>query len=92
MNGYKLWESYMIGANPNDRNDVLRITSFLMKEDGTLDLDSVIVSPSKSEWNVQNATLLLKGKTMLDGTDDWQPVTEENKAQFRFFKAEVVLP
>ena len=92
MNGYKLWESYMIGANPNDRNDVLRITSFSMKEDGTLDLDSVEVSPSKSQWNVQNAMLSLKGKVTLDDTDNWQPVTEENKAQFRFFKAEVVLP
>lgn len=91
-NGYKLWESYVIGANPNDRNDVLRITSFSMKDDGTLDLDSVIVSPLRSEWNVQNATLLLKGKVTLDDTDNWQPVTEENKAQFRFFKAEVVLP
>ena len=91
-NGYMLWESYVIGVNPNDRNDVLRITSFSMKEDGTLDLDSVEVSPAKSQWNAQNATLALKGKMTLDDGEDWQPVTEKNKAQFRFFKAEVVLP
>ena len=91
-NGYRLWESYMIGANPNDRNDVLRITAFSMKTDGTLDLDSFEVSPAKSQWKVQNATLALKGKVTLDDGEDWQPVTEENKARFRFFKAEVVLP
>lgn len=91
-NGYRLWESYMIGANPNDRNDVLRITAFSMKTDGTLDLDSFEVSPAKSQWKVQNATLALKGKVTLDDGEDWQPVTEENKARFRFFKVEVVLP
>ena len=48
-NGYMLWESYVIGVNPNDRNDNLRITAFSLKADGTLDLDSIEVSPSKSQ-------------------------------------------
>ena len=91
-NGYRLWESYMIGANPNDRNDVLRITAFSTKADGTLDIDSVMVSPSTSQWNAKDATLMLKGKATLDGGDGWQPVTEANKARYRFFKAEVVAP
>ena len=33
---------------------------------------------------------VIKGASALGG--DWQPVTEENKAQFKFFKVEVVLP
>ncbi len=32
------------------------------------------------------------GKTTLDGTGEWQPVTDENNAGMRFFRVEVVLP
>lgn len=34
---------------------------------------------------------MLKGKGSLDG-GEWQAVTEEDKAQMRFFRVEVVLP
>ena len=32
------------------------------------------------------------GKATLEGTGEWQPVTEENKAGMRFFRVEVELP
>ena len=34
---------------------------------------------------------MLKGKATLEG-GEWQAVTDENKADMRFFKVEVVLP
>ena len=91
-NGHKVWESYVIGADPNDKNDSLKITAFNMKDDGTPDLDGIEVSPVQSRWNVQGATLRKTGKATLEGEGEWQPVTDENKAQMRFFKVEVVLP
>ncbi len=63
-----------------------------MKDDGTLDLDGIEISPAQSKWNVQGATLRKVGKATLEGEGEWQPVTEENKAGMRFFKVEVVLP
>ena len=91
-NGHKVWESYAIGANPNDKNDSLKITAFNMKADGTPDLDAIVVSPAQSKWNVQGAMLRKVGKATLEGAGEWQPVTEENKAGMRFFRVEVVLP
>ena len=91
-NGHKVWESYAIGANPNDKNDSLKITAFNMKADGTPDLDGIEISPAQSKWNVQGATLRKVGKASLDGAGEWQPVTDENKAEMRFFRVEVVLP
>lgn len=91
-NGYKVWESYIIGANPNDKNDVFKITSFPMKADGTPDINEIKISPPQTQWNVQGATPVLKGKSSLEGEGEWQPVTDENKAGMRFFRVEVVLP
>ena len=91
-NGYKVWESYTIGANPNDKNDYLKITTFPMKTDGTPDFDAITISPPQTQWNVQGATPVLKGKATLEGGGEWQTVTDGNKADMRFFKVEVVLP
>ena len=35
---------------------------------------------------------VLKGNVSLDGDGAWQAVTDENKADMRFFKVEVALP
>ncbi len=43
-----------------------------------------------AKWNVDGARPVVKGAARLGG--EWQAVTEENKAGFRFFKVEVVLP
>ena len=90
-NGHKVWESYVIGANPNDKNDSLKITAFQMKADGTPDFEAIVISPPQAQWNVEGATPVLKGKATLEG-GEWQAVTEENKADMRFFRVEVVLP
>jgi hypothetical protein len=90
-NGHKVWESYVVGADPNDKNDFLKITAFPMKADGTPDLDGITISPPQTQWNVEGATPVLKGRATLDGAE-WQTVTDENKADMRFFKVEVVLP
>ena len=90
-NGHKVWESYVIGANPNDKDDVFKITSFPMKADGTPDFEAIVISPPQAQWNVEGATPVLKGKATLEG-GEWRAVTDENKAEMRFFKVEVVLP
>ena len=88
-NGYKVWECYMVGLDPREM-DVFRITSFPIKSDGTPDFDSITFAPTQEQWNVQGARAVLKGAATLD--DEWQTVTEGNKAGFRFFKLVVELP
>lgn len=91
-NGHKVWESYVIGADPNDKDDMFRITAFPMKADGTPDLEAITIAPAQSKWNVNGAQPVLKGRATLEGAAEWQTVTEENKADMRFFRVEVVLP
>ena len=91
-NGHKVWESYVIGADPNDKDDSLKITVFPMNADGTPDFDAITISPPQSRWNVDGAQPVIKGKATLDGAGEWQALTEENKEGMRFFKVEVVLP
>ena len=43
-----------------------------------------------ARWNVEGARPVVKGAARLNG--EWQAVTEENKAGFKFLKVEVVLP
>ena len=91
-NGYNVWESYVIGADPEDSDDVFKIVSFPMNADGTPNLDAIEVSPPKAQWNVKEARLVLEGKTSLDGDGEWQEVTDDNKQDMRFFMFEVELP
>ena len=88
-NGRKVWECYVVGLDPQDLDD-FRITSFPMKADGTPDLENLEFEPMQDKWNVPGARPVVKGAARLGG--EWQAVTEENKAGFRFFKVEVVLP
>ena len=93
VNGYKVWESYVIGADPNDRDDKLRITAFPMNADGTPDFEAITIAPPQSKWNVEGARAVVKGKARIDdATEPWQPATEENKGELRFFRVEVELP
>ena len=91
-NGYKIWESYVIGADPNEKNYKLRITAFPLKADGTPDLENLGIAPEQSKWNVKGAHPVIKGKASLNGAGEWQTVTDENKAAMRFFRVEVQLP
>jgi hypothetical protein len=83
-------ECYVLGLDPQVATNDFKITSFPMKADGTPDLEKIAFAPAKAQWNVQGARAVVKGAESLDG--EWQTVTEENKAGFRFFKVEVVLP
>ena len=81
---------YVLGLDPQDATNDFRITSLPMKADGTPDLENIAFDPPQAQWNVSGTRPVVKGAARLDG--EWQAVTEENKAGFRFFKVEVVLP
>ena len=83
-------ECYVVGVDPESTTNDFRIISFPMKADGTPDLENIVFDPPVARWNVPGAWPVVKGAARLDG--EWQAVTEENKASFRFFKVEVVLP
>lgn len=70
-NGHKVWESYVIGADPNNKDNSLKITAFPMKVDGTPDFEAITISPQQSKWNVEGAQPVLKGKATLDGAGEW---------------------
>ena len=53
-------------------------------------MENIVFDPPEARWNVEGARPVVKGAASLGG--EWQAVTEENKAGFRFFKVEVVLP
>ena len=46
--------------------------------------------PKVNRWTGAEILAVLKGAATLDG--EWQTVTEENKAGFRFFKVVVEVP
>ena len=83
-------ECYVVGVDPEKADEDFKITSFPMKVDGTPDLENIVFDPPETRWNVSGARPVVKGAASLGG--EWQTVTEENKAGFRFFKVEVVLP
>jgi len=92
VNGRKVWECYALGLDPEDNsatND-FKITSFPLKADGTPDLANIVFDPPQAKWNVP-ATYKVKGAASL-GDTEWPEVTEENKANFRFFRVELVMP
>ena len=83
-------ECYVVGVDPEKADEDFKITSFPMKADGTPDLENIVFDPPEAKWNVEGARPVVKGAASLGV--EWQAVTEENKAGFRFFKVEVVLP
>jgi len=91
-NGRKVWECYVLGLDPEDAESEFKITAFPMKADGAPDLEKMTVSPAQFQWNVEGAHPVIKGKASLGGSEEWQTVTDENKAAMRFFRVEVQLP
>jgi hypothetical protein len=82
---------YVVGLDPEIATNDFKITSFPLKADGTPDIEHIVFDPPQARWNVSGARPMLKGAANLNDTD-WPEVTEQNKANFRFFKVEVVLP
>ena len=89
VNGRKVWECYVMGLDP-EKSDDFKIVSFPMNADGTPDLENIEFTPSRGEWNVPEARPVVKGAATPGG--EWQTVTKQNKAAFRFFKVVVELP
>ena len=89
-NGWKVWECYVVGLDPQDAMGDFRIASFTMKADGTPDLENIAFDPPKSQWNVPGARAVVKGAETLNG--EWKAVEEATaaeKAAMRFFKVVV---
>lgn len=91
-NGRKVWECYVVGLDPSDAQADFRIVEFPMNADGTPNFDNILVDPPQEQWNVPGAQPVLKGKATLDDPGDWLKVTDENKADMRFFRMDVQLP
>ena len=53
-------------------------------------MENLEFEPTQDWWNVSGARPVIKGAAALGG--EWQTVTDDNKAGFRFFKVVVELP
>ncbi len=85
-NGRTAAECYALGLDPADATNDLRIVSIELV-DGK---PKVEWAPKTNRWTGVEIQAVLKGAEALDG--EWQTVTEENKAGFRFFKVVVEVP
>ena len=79
VNGRTAAECYALGLDPTDATNDFRIVSIEMV-DGK---PKVEWEPKVNRWTGAEIQAVLKGAATLDG--EWQTVTEENKAGFRFF-------
>jgi hypothetical protein len=92
-NGWKVWECYVVGLDPQDAEGDFRITEFPMKADGTPDLENIAVYPPQAQWNVPGARAVVYGAAALKG--EWKAVegaTAAERAAMRFFKVVVEVP
>ena len=85
-NGRSAAECYALGLDPADETSDFRIVSIEMV-DGK---PKVEWEPKVNRWTGVEIQAVLKVAERLDG--EWQTVTEENKARFRFFKVVVEVP
>ena len=65
-------KSIFITLTTND----FKIAAFPMKADGTPDLENLSFEPEQSKWNVEGAHPVIKGKASLNGSEEWQTVTD----------------
>ena len=92
-NGWKVWQCYALGVDPQVATSVFKIVSFSMKADGTPDLENVVFDPPQEQWNVPGATVVWKGAAKLEGP--WRTIRAKDgspgtaRPTMRFFKAVV---
>ena len=85
-NGRTAAECYALGLDPTLATNDFRIVSIEMVNGKP----KVEWEPKTNRWTGAEIQAVLKGAASLDG--EWQTVTEENKAGFRFFKVVVEVP
>ena len=85
-NGRTAAECYALGLDPALATNDFRIVSIEMVNGKP----KVEWEPKTNRWTGAEIQAVLKGAATLDG--EWQTVTEENKAGFRFFKVVVEVP
>ena len=85
-NGRTAAECYVLGLDPALATNDFRIVSIELV-DGK---PKVEWEPKTNRWTGAEIQAVLKGAASLEG--EWQRVTEENKAGFRFFKVVVEVP
>ena len=72
-------------------DSALAMSAFLIESIELVDgKPKVEWEPKTNRWTGAEIRAVLKGAKTLDG--EWQAVTEENKAGFRFFKVVVEVP
>ena len=92
-NGWKVWECYALGLDPQVATSDFRIASFPMKAGGTPNWTNVKFDPPREQWNVPNAPVTWKGAAQLEGP--WRTVTADGGlpgtvcSTMQFFKAVV---
>ena len=79
-------ECYALGLDPTDATNDFRIVSIEMVGDKP----QVEWEPKTNRWTGAEIRAVLKGAEELD--DEFVPVTDQNKASFRFFKVVVEVP
>ena len=82
-NGASLWESYVAGLDPEDPTSKFTAVIELLPNGAV----KITWSPDLSTAEVPRTYTTLGKATLLDA--NWTPVTEENKANMRFFKVKV---
>lgn len=84
-----VWEDYVAGTDPTDRNDVFRITDVKM-ENGAL---KISWSPDLNEGGTKSERrYILKGRRSLFGAEEWvdmETVPMDRKADYKFFRVSV---
>ena len=84
LNGYAIWECYVAGLEPDNPK-----SKFIAKIEMVDGKPVVTWEPDTPELRATRTYTTYGKKTLLDR--DWTPVTDENKAEYNFFKVEVTI-
>ena len=82
LNGYAIWECYVAGLEPDNPK-----SKFIAKIEMVDGKPVVTWKPDTPELRATRTYTTYGKKSLLDL--DWTPVTDENKAEYNFFKVEV---
>ncbi len=87
-----VWEDYVAGTDPTDKNDIFHITEVRL-ENGEVKLSW---SPDLNENGTKTERLYIqKGRRSLDGSEGWvdmKTVPDDEKNKYRFIKVVIEMP